>query len=564
MTAPTTTTAPAGLEYKRVPLAFKQAGASPMAFEAIISTPHVDAVGDVVLPSAFTPGQSVPLIVAHNWDALPVGRGVVMPTATDTRLSGTFFDTAAGREAYQTAKALGGLAEFSIGFHTIAEHFEQRDDRRVRVVDKLELFEASIVLKGAAVGTGLVDIKGDRGWRGVEDTLRRLSRDDDETTSPRALARLGFDRTGNVITHKGMVMFEAAALAPPDDDDDGAALVFKAMVRTALDPDYRQAFSRVLALACKHMRVAPALALLTPAERRALEAGTDAQGGYLVPLDIGAAMLARAAASSVVRPRARVVPTGRDMLTLPAFAANADPAYSSGFTGSWDAEVPLFHDDSPALAAVTVPVRKLRVAAKISRDLAADAGGTDWLLAEGARNIAAAEDRAFIIGDGLGQPLGILNGGVATVDIEGTTANTISNTTGDAGSAPKLLDLAGALPSQYQRGAVLVAASATETAINKLVDAQGRYLWPRVDHDGDGLRELLGYPVACSPFVPEGGTAGSVVIIGDLSAYVIAARSLLSLVLTERFAEYDQLGVIIIDRIGGALWNVDAMRLGTV
>jgi HK97 family phage major capsid protein len=35
-------------------------------------------------------------------------------------------------------------------------------------------------------------------------------------------------------------------------------------------------------------------------------------------------------------------------------------------------------------------------------------------------------------------------------------------------------------------------------------------------------------------------------------------------VLRERFADTDQIGLILFARVGGALWNVDAVRVGVV
>jgi HK97 family phage major capsid protein len=65
--------------------------------------------------------------------------------------------------------------------------------------------------------------------------------------------------------------------------------------------------------------------------------------------------------------------------------------------------------------------------------------------------------------------------------------------------------------------------------------------------------------------MPADGVAGNnPVLLGNMSGYLIAARSLITLRLDERFADTDGLRVILADRVGGAVHNVDAFRAGVV
>jgi HK97 family phage major capsid protein len=101
------------------------------------------------------------------------------------------------------------------------------------------------------------------------------------------------------------------------------------------------------------------------------------------------------------------------------------------------------------------------------------------------------------------------------------------------------------------------------------VDAYGRYIWQ--PQQGAALatgmpRTIGGFPVYNSEFVPDDGTnANKVLIFGDFSAYIIAQRASFStVVLRERFADTDQTGIILFERVGGGLWNTDALRVGIV
>ena len=70
----------------------------------------------------------------------------------------------------------------------------------------------------------------------------------------------------------------------------------------------------------------------------------------------------------------------------------------------------------------------------------------------------------------------------------------------------------------------------------------------------------LPVPVAYHSF---GGWKRS--LFGDLSAYVIGQRAqITTVVLRERFADTDQVGIVMFERVGGAVWNPDAIRIGVV
>ncbi len=54
-------------------------------------------------------------------------------------------------------------------------------------------------------------------------------------------------------------------------------------------------------------------------------------------------------------------------------------------------------------------------------------------------------------------------------------------------------------------------------------------------------------------------------IIGDFQNYIIGQRTqITSLILRERFADTDQVGIILFERVGGGAYNTDAFRIGTV
>jgi HK97 family phage major capsid protein len=316
--------------------------------------------------------------------------------------------------------------------------------------------------------------------------------------------------------------------------------------------------------------------MLSDIEQKALSEGTDTAGGFLVPPDVQAEILVRLPQSSVMRRLGRVVTTSRDKLTWPRVQAKATDGsiYSSGFVGGWVGETPAFSDTDPAFGTFEIAIKKARVATKLGNDFLSDAAANvlAFLAQNGAENMGLVEDNGFIAGLGTPlEPLGVLEGGATTVDVEGSVDNTFSNNATEAaaatGSAPKLITLVYTLPSQYANGASWLMRRATEGNVRKFEDANGRPLWPPLM--GSGLaaapREILSYPVNNSEFMPAIGADAKIIIFGDLSNYIIAQRAqITTVVLRERFADTDQTGIILFERVGGALWNEDAIRIGAL
>lgn len=143
----------------RAPLTLKESG-EPGQVTAVFSTfDVVDSDNDIVLATALTNGQMVPMTWAHQWD-MPVGKGTIRVQEKQAIFDGQFFlETEAGLEAYKTVKCMGSLQEWSWGFRVVDAAYEQRDEKFVRVIKRAEVFEVSPVLVGAGVGTYTLGIK---------------------------------------------------------------------------------------------------------------------------------------------------------------------------------------------------------------------------------------------------------------------------------------------------------------------------------------------------------------------------------------------------------------------
>lgn len=407
---------------------------------------------------------------------------------------------------------------------------------------------------------------------------RSVNNDDD---GKKTLINAGWEVKGGMVhiptsMGKSVPMYSEEVLfgAIPSDDKDAAEYFVQS--RSVVQPIYRQAYTKYLHLCGKNRSESMAFMALTGDERKALSEGVDGSGGYLVPPDLQAEILVRLGQKAVIRSMARVVNTSRDRVVWPRILPHGDTTldsiYSSGFVGGWVGETPAFSETDPGFGQFEVSIKKVRVATKLSNDFVADSitDITSWLAMNGSENLALVEDAGFISGvGGALQPQGLLNDpDLKTVDVEGSTANTLINTAASNGSANKLINLTYALPSQYAGNAQWLMRRAIEGKIRQLVDGAGRYLWPAMTDSGfiGRLPPLMGAMVNNSEFMPTDGTDGNkVVVYGDFSNYIIAQRAQMStVVLRERFADVDQIGIIIFERVGGAAWNSDAFRTGIV
>ena len=144
----------------RTAMTLKDDGADESAVSAVFSTFEVvDSDKDVVLATAFTHGQEVPMTWSHDWTA-PIGKGRILVEPAQAVFDGAFFlKTSWGRDAYESVKAMGSLQEWSWGFKLLEATQEIWNGEPVRVIRKADVYEVSPVLVGSSIGTFTRDIK---------------------------------------------------------------------------------------------------------------------------------------------------------------------------------------------------------------------------------------------------------------------------------------------------------------------------------------------------------------------------------------------------------------------
>jgi len=332
-----------------------------------------------------------------------------------------------------------------------------------------------------------------------------------------------------------------------------------ALVRASMEPRYERAWWRWVTRAAS-VGEAFSFNLLDSDEQKALLEGQDQAGGFIIPAELAAEVVSVRRSRSLVRKGATVLPTMRDRL---------DVGWGD-WSAEWVGEIPAAGETSGnTVRSLSVTVFKLRAKAYASRDLFDDAQGLAAYVREvGAAALADAEDSAFVAGSGVGRPLGFVSDqlpSTSKIDVEGSTANEISNTTAAAGSRAKLESLEADLPDNFRRNARWFMRGSVLAKVRGLVTPAGTLAFlSTVGPDGEDY--LMSHPVSTSSAMPADGTNGALPIaLVDLSRFVIADRATISLRIDrETRADVDQVVLNLFSRVGACLSVADAVRVGQV
>lgn len=280
----------------------------------------------------------------------------------------------------------------------------------------------------------------------------------------------------------------------------------------------------------------------------ALQIGTDAEGGYLVPDEFERTLVQGLEEDNIFRTLAHVIQTTSGDRKIPVVASHG--------SASWVDEEGAYTESDDAFGQVSIGAYKLGTMIKVSEELLNDSifDIESYLAAEFARRMGNREEDSFINGDGVGKPTGILNAtGGAEVGVTAASDKAIT--------ADELIDLFHSLPVSYRNKAVWLMNDSTVQFIRKLKDSNGQYLWQPGLVAG-APDTILGRPVKVSRYMPEIASGKKTIAFGDFSYYWIADRQGRSFMrLNELFAASGQVGFRGMQRVDGKLILPEAMKV---
>ena len=309
----------------------------------------------------------------------------------------------------------------------------------------------------------------------------------------------------------------------------------------------------------------------------ALSERVPAEGGFLVPEILRSEIMMVALEQSVIRPRARVIPMDSLRVPLPMIddTSHASNVYG-GVTAYWTAEGASLTASAPSFGRLELEARKLTAYTTIPNELLQDSITPldTWFNMFFPRAMAWFEDVAFISGDGVGEPQGIINAPGA-IKYNSATQNVISFTdvaTMYSRMWPASLNNAVWLCSPDTLLELLqLAVTPISSTSNPQPIAPAGFLTSgqAIDYpgggNGDGITyRLMGRPLIVSEKMPSytsGNTtqSGALTFV-DLDYYLIGDRMSMQIATSEEYLfASDLVAYRVIERLDGRFWLQSAI-----
>ncbi len=285
----------------------------------------------------------------------------------------------------------------------------------------------------------------------------------------------------------------------------------------------------------------------------AMSIGDNSSGGYLAPVEWDRKLQQRQRSSSPMRRLAQVQTT-----TVGAYSTlwNGD-TWGSGWVGETAARP---QTTQPNLAPIVFEAGEIYANPAATQRLLDDAALNveNWLAESLEREFNRQEGIAFIAGDGVNKPAGLLTyatGGTnAAKHPGGAIAVVTSAITIDA-----LTDFIFGLDAAYRRNATWLMSSLTAAMIAKIKDADGRPIWQQSLLLGQPDM-LLGRPVEIDEAMPA-PTAGNLAIaFGDFRVGYLINDRIGTRILRDPYTNKPYVGFYATKRVGAGVLDPFALR----
>jgi HK97 family phage major capsid protein len=295
-------------------------------------------------------------------------------------------------------------------------------------------------------------------------------------------------------------------------------------------------------------------------ETKAMSIGAPADGGYLVPEEVEREIGKRLATISPIR----------SIASVREISSNAykKPFMTTGPATGWVGETAVRpQTNSPVLDELSFPAAELYAMPAATGALLEDSAVNidEWIASEVEQVFAVQEGAAFVNGDGTNKPKGFLQY-TKVAEASWTWGNIGFIETGangafpEEGSADPLIDLVYALKAGYRQNASFVMNRKTQSAIRKLKDVDGNYLWQPPAQVG-GRAGLLTFPVVEAEDMPDIAADSTAIAFGDFNrGYLVVDRQGVR-VLRDPYSAKPYVLFYTTKRVGGGVQDFDAIKL---
>lgn len=299
------------------------------------------------------------------------------------------------------------------------------------------------------------------------------------------------------------------------------------------------------------------ISALAQFEAKALSVGSDPDGGYVAPPELDRMIDARLRQVSPMREIATVRTTGANVFKKPISLTAA----GTGWVSETGART---QTDTPTLSMLEFPTAELYANLAATQTLLDDSfvNLEEWIASEVEEAFAGQERAAFVTGDGNNKPQGFLDYDLVAETSHvwgkiGYVATGVDGGFAASNPADKLIDLIYTPKPQFRQNARFVMNRKTVSAVRKLKDADGHYLW---EPGEAGAATLLGYPITELEDMPDIATDAAAIAFGDFArGYLIVDRAGVR-VLRDPYSAKPYVLFYVTKRVGGGVQNFDAIK----
>lgn len=297
--------------------------------------------------------------------------------------------------------------------------------------------------------------------------------------------------------------------------------------------------------------------------KAALRTDSDPDGGYITPEQWEASIDRVLGVTSAMRGLSRVL-----SISAPTYKKLVNQGgATSGWVGERQART---ETNTPRLVELVFNAMELYANPAATQTLLDDArvDVAQWLADEVAIEFAEEEGAAFISGDGVNKPRGILSydtvadtsytWGKIGFNVSGVAA-ALSDSTHNGADA--LIDVSESLKQGYRSGATWLMNRKTQAAIRKLKSkTEELYLWQPSVQAGQPAT-LLGYPIVTDDNMPDIGAGTFPAAFGNFQrGYLIVDRAGVR-VLRDPFTNKPYVHFYTTKRVGGGVQSFEAIKL---
>jgi HK97 family phage major capsid protein len=283
----------------------------------------------------------------------------------------------------------------------------------------------------------------------------------------------------------------------------------------------------------------------------------DDQDGFKVPHEIRSYIDEKIMTLAPIKALAKRTFSSSDRLEI---VVDAD----SSLTAGWITNDQLELEDNSRITKHQIDLHQIYARPKVTQKLIEDSvvSVEDFIKEKIIIQMAATENRAFLLGTGDCQPKGILSYELSEEQGEEKIECILIDKANGIDNVETLINLMDKLPSQYLPRAVWIMARTTASSLKLLRDARNhRFVWQNAIMQGMP-DTIFGYPVIISDDMPkisrENGSTP--IIFGNLyEGYQIAEKPDIS-ILRDPYNAKPFVEFFATKRIGGDVVNFDAIK----